>query len=79
MTGIISIDGGAYFGTDELLDLAKEEGFSAAVVFGFKMDETGNEIPYAMSSEGFTDASILYLIEAGMRDIKNDLFNDFEE
>jgi len=32
-----------------------------------------------MSSEGFTDASILYLIEAGMRDIKNDLFNDFEE
>lgn len=78
MSNIKGIDGGDYFGTDELLDLAKEQKFTAAVVFGFKEEADGNEIPYSMSSAGFTDASILYLVEAGIRDIKRDLFDDID-
>jgi len=74
MSNITDLSGGRYFSVEEMLDTAKDRELEAAVLFGYKKDEHGNSVPYTLCSSGFTNNSLLYLVEAGIYGLKDDMF-----
>jgi hypothetical protein len=74
MSNIVDMSGHTHFSVEDMLDTAKEKELEAAVIFGYKKDEDGNSVPYTLCSSGFTNNSLLYLVEAGIYELKDDMF-----